>query len=90
MLGLGRVDMPVQRIFVNKQFSYNLRDYYIKTAYNCCTAGEYKNDFVNVCALKNCIRQGARCLDFEIYSVKGSPVVAAGPGLRGNATAAAS
>ena len=59
----------------NKQFSYNLRDYYIKTAYNCCTAGEYKNDFVNVCALKNCIRQGARCLDFEIYSVNNKPVI---------------
>jgi hypothetical protein len=59
----------------NKQFSYNLRDYYIKTAYNCCTAGEYKNDFVNVCALKNCIKQGARCLDFEIYSVNDKPVI---------------
>ena len=59
----------------NEQFSYNLRDYYVKTAYNCCTAGEYKNDFVNVCALKNCIRQGARCLDFEIYSVDDKPVI---------------
>ena len=59
----------------NEQFSYNLRDYYVKTAYNCCTAGEYKNDFVNVCALKNCIRQGARCLDFEIYSVNDKPVI---------------
>ena len=50
----------------NEQFSHNLRDYYIKTAYNCCSAGTIKNDFVNVCALKNCISQGARCLDFEI------------------------
>jgi hypothetical protein len=60
----------------NEQFSHNLRDYYIKTAYNCCSAGTVKNDFVNVCALKNCIRQGARCLDFEIYSVDNVPVVA--------------
>jgi len=60
----------------NEQFSYNLRDYYIKTAYNCCSAGTVKNDFVNVCALKNCIRQGVRCLDFEIYSVNNMPVVA--------------
>ena len=59
----------------NKQFRYNLRDYYVKTAFNCCTAGEYKNDFVNVCALKNCIKQGARCLDFEIYSVNNKPVI---------------
>ena len=59
----------------NEQFSYNLRDYYIKTAYNCCSAGTVKNDFVNSCALKNCIRQGVRCLDFEIYSVDNTPVV---------------
>jgi len=59
----------------NDQYSHNLRDYYIKTAYNCCSAGTTKNDFVNVCALKNCIRQGVRCLDFEIYSVDNTPVV---------------
>lgn len=52
-------------------------DFYIKTAYNCCCAGNYKNDFVDVCALENCIKQGARCLDFEIYSVGNEPVVAA-------------
>ena len=52
-----------------------LRDYYIKTAYNCCAGGAFKNDFVNVCALQKCIQQGARCLDFEIYDVDGKPVV---------------
>ena len=60
----------------NTQFSHNLRDYYIKTAYNCCAAGAFKNDFVNSCALKDCIKQGARCLDFEIYSVDDIPVIA--------------
>jgi hypothetical protein len=60
----------------NPIFKNRLRDYYIKTAYNCCAAGNYKNDFVNLCALKNCIKQGARCLDFEIYSVGGLPVIA--------------
>ena len=60
----------------NTDFSQNLRDYYVKTAYNCCSAGTSKNDFVNVCALKNCIRQGVRCLDFEIYSVNNTPVIA--------------
>ena len=60
----------------NPKYKHKLRDYYIKTAYNCCAAGKYKNDFVNVCALKNCIKQGARCLDFEIYSVNNTPVVA--------------
>jgi hypothetical protein len=59
----------------NDTYSHNLRDYYIKTAYNCCSAGTVKNDFVNVCALKKCIQQGVRCLDFEIYSVNNAPVV---------------
>lgn len=53
-----------------------LRDYYIKTAYNCCAIGDFKNTYVSVCALKQAIRQGARCLDFEIYSVDSTPVVA--------------
>jgi hypothetical protein len=60
----------------NPIYQYKLRDYYIKTAYNCCSGGNFKNDFVNLCALKNCIKQGARCLDFEIYSVNNSPVIA--------------
>jgi len=60
----------------NDDFSHNFRDYYIKTAYNCCSAGTVKNDFVNICALKDCIKQGVRCLDFEIYSVNNEPVIA--------------
>ena len=58
------------------QAGYLLRDYYVKTAYNCCASGAFKNDFVNVCALKKCIAQGARCLDFAVYDVGGKPVVA--------------
>ena len=30
-----------------------------------------------MCALEKCIELGARCLDFEIYSYKGEPIVAA-------------
>ena len=52
-----------------------LRDYYIKSAYNCCSSGSYKNNFVSICALKNVLRQGVRGLDFEIYSVDQQPVV---------------
>jgi hypothetical protein len=59
-----------------ENYKYLLRDYYIKTAHNCCCGGEFKNDFVNVCALKTCIQQGARCLDFQIYSVDNKPVIA--------------
>jgi len=71
-------DFPLVRTLnvKNETFNHNLRDYYIKTAYNCCSAGNYKNDFVNLCALKDCIRQGARCLDFEIYSIDDKPVIA--------------
>jgi hypothetical protein len=56
--------------------SGNLFDYYIKTAYNACSGGSYKNDFVNIGNLKAVIKQGVRCLDFEIYSVDNKPVVA--------------
>jgi hypothetical protein len=55
--------------------SGNLQDYYIKTAYNCCNGGSYKNDFVDICNLKAAIKQGIRCLDFEIYSIEDKPVV---------------
>lgn len=60
----------------NENYKYNLRDYYIKTAYNACSGGKFKNDFVDKCALISCIRQGNRCLDFEVYSVDNEPVVA--------------
>lgn len=53
-----------------------LRDFYVKTAYNCCAIGEFKNSFVSDCILKQVIRQGVRCLDFEIYSIDNSPVIA--------------
>jgi hypothetical protein len=56
--------------------SGNLFDYYIKTAYNSCSGGSFKNDFVDICNLKTVIKQGVRGLDFEIYSVNDQPVVA--------------
>ena len=54
---------------------YGLRDFYIKSAYNCCATGKFKNDWVDICALSNCIKQGARFLDFEIYTVDNEPVI---------------
>ena len=48
----------------NPDFSEKLCDYYIKTAYNCCSGGSYKNDFVDICNLKSVLKQGVRCLDF--------------------------
>lgn len=59
-----------------EQFSYSLKDYYIKTAYNCCSGGSFKNDYVDTCVLKALLKQGVRALDFEIYSIGDQPVVA--------------
>jgi hypothetical protein len=56
--------------------SGNFYDYYIKTAYNSCSGGSYKNDYVSIDILKAIIKQGVRCLDFEIYSINNIPVVA--------------
>jgi hypothetical protein len=55
---------------------YNLNEYYVKTAYNCCSGGSYKNDVVEICNLKAVLKQGVRGLDFEIYSIDNQPVVA--------------
>ena len=57
------------------QCNYNLQDYYIKTAYNCCSGGSYKNDYVDTCNLINVLKQGCRGLDFEIYSLNDRPIV---------------
>jgi hypothetical protein len=55
---------------------FSLYDYYIKTAYNCCSGGNYKNDYVSLCSLQDLLKQGVRGLDFEIYSINDEPVVA--------------
>ena len=68
----------VHSINIDKEdYNYALKDYYIKTAYNACSSGQFKNDFVNLCALENVIKQGARCIDLEIYSLDDEPVIAA-------------
>jgi hypothetical protein len=59
----------------DETYSYLVRDYYVKTAFNCCSSGDYSGDYVSTTALKQVIRQGARCLDFEIYSLSGVPVI---------------
>ena len=53
-----------------------IRDFYIKTAYNCCSTGAFSNDYVGTCALEYVIKQGCRCLDFEIYGLSaGEPII---------------
>lgn len=60
----------------DEEFQYPLRDYYIKSAYNCCSGGAYRNDYVDLCVLKALLRQGVRGLDMEIFSIDDQPVVA--------------
>ena len=61
---------------VDKYKDNNLRDFYIKTAYNCCAIGNFTQTFVDLCGLKNSLSQGARCLDFEIYALDNKPIIA--------------
>lgn len=60
----------------DSNFDYSLKDYYVKTAYNACSIGNFKNSFVDLCALKEVVKQGFRCLDMAVYSVDNVPVVA--------------
>jgi hypothetical protein len=56
--------------------NYTLKDFYIKSAYNCCAVGSYKNDYLSLDMLKYVLRQGVRFLDFAIYSIDSEPIVA--------------
>lgn len=64
----------------NATHKHLLRDYYIMSSYNSCCGGSVEKDFVDMVPLIETIKRGARLLDFEIYSLNGDPVVAAGPG----------
>jgi hypothetical protein len=75
----SNVDGKLRPIDANKSdptLQYTLRDYYIKTAYNCCSGGHYKNSVVSTCNLIDVIKQGVRGFDFEIYSLNNVPIIA--------------
>ena len=73
----GTLNGKIHSAVVNNSISEEpLKNFYIKTAYNCCSGGTYKNDYVDLCALKNVLKQGVRGLDFELFSIKNKPVVA--------------
>jgi hypothetical protein len=57
-------------------YQYTLKDYYVKSSFNSCSGGSYVNDYVAPCVTKTLLKQGVRCLDFEIYSINNRPVVA--------------
>jgi hypothetical protein len=58
---------------------------YVKTAYNCCCRGNFRNHYVDLvngdaddyCALRNCALNGVRALDFTIFSINKKPVISA-------------
>lgn len=58
-------------------YDLQVRDFYIKTAYNCCCSGKFKNDYVDLCSLDVVNAYGVRALDFQIYSKDEEPIVAA-------------
>lgn len=58
------------------KFDVPLKKTFVKTAYNCCCAGNFKNDYVDMCALDNCIKNGVRAFHFEIYSLNNNPIIA--------------
>ena len=58
-------------------YSNPLRNFFVKTAYNCCCSSNFKDSYVNLGSLEICLSQGVRCLDFEIHNVDNYPVVAA-------------
>jgi len=72
----GDLNGKIKSIDNSEQFNYRFRDYYIKSAYNCCSGGNYKNDYVDLCVMKDLLKQGVRGLDFEIFSIDDRPVIA--------------
>lgn len=73
----GVLNGKIHSAVINKSISEEpLKNFFIKTAYNCCSGGAYKNDYLDLCVLKNVLKQGVRGLDFEIFSIKNKPVVA--------------
>ena len=57
----------------------HIRDYYVASSYNSCCGGDFQDDYVSLVPLKEVIFNGARVLDFEIFSVDKDVVVAASP-----------
>jgi hypothetical protein len=63
--------------FTKDDYKHQLRDYYVKSSYNSCCGGHFKNDYVSICALENVLKNGARFLDFEIYAKDDKPIIGA-------------
>jgi hypothetical protein len=42
----GDLNGKIKSIDNSEQFNYTFKDYYIKTAYNCCSGGNYRNNYI--------------------------------------------
>ena len=61
--------MPnISGIAGSKYKMHPLKDFYVKTAYNCVALENYLTGSVDSCAITTCLNQGARCLDFEVFT----------------------
>ena len=61
----------------SNNYNCKLKDFYFKSAYNCFSSGNFKNDFVHKCALNNCSDSGVRFLDMQVFSLNNIPVISA-------------
>jgi len=72
----GELNGKISTVIDADTLKLDLKEFYVKSAYNACSGGNYKNDYVDTCVLKSLLKQGVRGLDFEIFSIGGNPVVA--------------
>lgn len=76
----GKLNGKIRSVDFNlDENKFKFKDYYIKSAYNCCSGGNYKNSYVDTCILKDLIKQGVRGFDFEIFSIGDEPVISTTP-----------
>tara|TARA_Y100000389_G_scaffold140468_1_gene138317 strand:- start:5742 stop:7301 length:1560 start_codon:yes stop_codon:yes gene_type:complete len=57
-------------------YTCKLKDFYFKSAYNCFCSGNLSNDYIDLCALKNCSESGVRFLDMQVFSMNNVPIIA--------------
>jgi len=60
----------------NSTFTQPLCGYYIQSAYDCCSTGSIPDGTVSLDAMINCMKQGCRFLDFQIFCYDKKPIVA--------------
>ena len=67
----GKIDLNNTMV----DYDYKLKDFYIKTAYNCFCNSGFRNGYVDNCALINCASYGVRALHMQIFSLDQTPIL---------------